>query len=81
MLDCIFRPEFAEQYPVFLVNREEVVRRLHLPDQADKRKKYSYAQIAEHWEEMTRAVRGNPAAGRNGFDGSPEGNPGPFPQL
>ena len=57
MLDCMFRPEFAEQYPVFLVNREEVVRRLHLPDQADKRKKYSYAQIAEHWEEMTRAVR------------------------
>lgn len=57
MLDCMFRPEFAEQYPVFLVNREEVVRRLHLPDLADKRKKYSYAQIAEHWEEVTRAVR------------------------
>ncbi|MFR4417881.1 MAG: hypothetical protein ACLT8E_11205 [Akkermansia sp.] len=47
----------AEQYPVFLVNREEVVRRLHLPDQKDKRKKYSYAQLAERWEEMTRAVR------------------------
>lgn len=57
MLDCMFRPELAEQYPVFLVNREEVVRRLHLPDQADKRKKYSYAQIAEHWQEMTRSVR------------------------
>lgn len=57
MLDCMFRPEFAEQYPVFLVNREEVVRRLHLPDQADKRKKYSYAQIAGQWEEMSRAVR------------------------
>lgn len=57
MLDCMFRPELAEQYPVFLVNREEVVRRLHLPDQADKRKKYSYAQIAERWEEMTRSVR------------------------
>lgn len=57
MLDCMFRPELAEQYPVFLVNREEVVRRLHLPDQTDKRKKYSYAQIAERWEEMTRAVR------------------------
>lgn len=57
MLDCMFRPELAEQYPVFLVNREEVVRQLHLPDQADKRKKYSYAQIAEHWQEMTRAVR------------------------
>lgn len=57
MLDCMFRPEFAEQYPVFLVNREEVVRRLHLPEQADKRKKYSYAQMAERWEEMTRAVR------------------------
>lgn len=57
MLDCMFRPEFAEQYPVFLVNREEVVRHLHLPDQADKRKKYSYAQIAEHWKEITRAVR------------------------
>lgn len=52
-----FRPELAEQYPVFLVNREEVVRRLHLPDQKDKRKKYSYAQLAERWEEMTRAVR------------------------
>lgn len=38
MLDCMFRPELAEQYPVFLVNREEVVRRLHLPDQKDKRK-------------------------------------------
>ncbi|MBP9571377.1 MAG: cytochrome c biogenesis protein ResB, partial [Akkermansia sp.] len=57
MLDCMFRPELAEQYPVFLVNREEVVRRLHLPDQKDKRKKYSYAQLAERWEEMTRAVR------------------------
>lgn len=57
MMDCMFRPELAEQYPVFLVNREEVVRRLHLPDQADKRKKYSYAQVAEHWDEMTRAVR------------------------
>lgn len=57
MLDCMFRPELAEQYPVFLVNREEVVTQLHLPDQADKRKKYSYAQIAEHWQEMTRAVR------------------------
>ncbi len=57
MLDCMFRPEFAEQYPVFLVNREEVVRRLHLSDQADKRKKYSYEQIAEHWEEITHAVR------------------------
>lgn len=57
MLDCMFRPELAEQYPVFLVNREEVVRRLHLPDQADKRKKYSYAQIAERWEEMNRSVR------------------------
>lgn len=57
MLDSMFRPELAEQYPVFLVNREEVVRRLHLPDQKDKRKKYSYAQLAERWEEMTRAVR------------------------
>ena len=57
MLDCMFRPELAEQYPVFRVNREEVVRRLHLPDQKDKRKKYSYAQLAERWEEMTRAVR------------------------
>lgn len=57
MLDCMFRPELAEQYPVFLVNREEVVTQLHLPGQADKRKKYSYAQIAERWQEMTRAVR------------------------
>lgn len=57
MLDCMFRPELAEQYPVFLVNREEVVRKLHLPEQADKRKKYSYARIAERWEEMTRSVR------------------------
>lgn len=56
MLDCMFRPEFAEQYPVFLVNREEVVHRLHLPDQADKRKKYSYAQIVERWPEISRAV-------------------------
>lgn len=56
MLDCMFRPEFAGQYPVFLVNRDEVVRMLHLPDQADKRKKYSYAQVAAQWPELSRSI-------------------------
>lgn len=56
MLDCMFRPEFAEQYPVFLVNRDEVVRQLHLPDQPDKRKKYSYAQLTRQWNELSKAV-------------------------
>lgn len=56
MLDSMFRPELAEQYPVFLVNREEVVRRLHLPPERQA-EKILYAQLAERWEEMTRAVR------------------------
>lgn len=44
-LDCMLRPEYARQYPVFLVNREEVVTRLGLPDLPDKRKRYSFSQL------------------------------------
>lgn len=57
MLDCMFRPELAEQYPVFLINRDEVVRQLHLPEQSEKRKRYSYAQITAHWKDLANAVR------------------------
>ncbi len=56
MLDCIFRQDLADQYPVFLVNREDVVRKLNLPPQADKRKKYTYAQLEAHWDDIARAV-------------------------
>ncbi len=44
-LDCMFRPEFASQMPVFLVNREETVTRLGLPPMPDKRKQYTFQQL------------------------------------
>ncbi len=56
MLDCMFRPELADQYPVFLVNREDVVSKLNLPPQSDKRKKYTYAQLLDHWDDIAAAV-------------------------
>jgi len=45
-----FLPVLVLTFPLHFPDR-------HLPDQKDKRKKYSYAQLAERWEEMTRAVR------------------------
>ncbi len=56
MIDCLFRPELADQYPVFLVNREDVVSKLNLPPQPDKRKKYTYAQLLAHWDDIAAAV-------------------------
>ncbi len=56
MLDCMFRQDLADQYPVFLVNREDVARKLNLPPQEDKRKKYTYAQLEAHWDDIARAV-------------------------
>lgn len=44
-LDCMLRPEYANQMPVFLVNREETVSRLGLPAVPGKRKQYSYQQL------------------------------------
>ncbi len=44
-LDCMLRPEFASQMPVFLINREETVTRLGLPPMPDKRKQYTFQQL------------------------------------
>lgn len=56
MLDCIFRPELAAKYPIFLVNREEVVHRLGLPDLPDKRKKYSFEQLRKFESNIAKTV-------------------------
>ncbi len=56
MLDCVFRPELAAKYPIFLVNREEVVHRLGLPDLPDKRKKYSFEQLRKFESNIAKTV-------------------------
>lgn len=52
LLDCIFRSEYSDQMPVFLVNREEVVQRLELPQLPDKRKRYTYSQLAKNGDNI-----------------------------
>lgn len=56
MLDCIFRPELAAKYPIFLVNRDEVVHRLGLPNLPDKRKKYSFEQLRQFESNIAKTV-------------------------
>lgn len=53
-MDCMFRPEYARQFPVFLVNRDEVVSRLGLPDMGEKRKRYSFEQLVPRLTELYR---------------------------
>ncbi len=52
MLDCMFRPGYASKYPIFLINRDEVLTQLGLPDTGEKRKKLSFEQLKPHWSTM-----------------------------
>lgn len=52
VLDCIFRPEYARQFPVFLVSRDDVVSRLGLPALDEKRKRYSFSQLEPRLKEL-----------------------------
>ncbi|MEG2236298.1 MAG: cytochrome c biogenesis protein CcsA [Akkermansia sp.] len=51
-LDCMIRPEYARKFPIFLVNRDELVTRLGLPPLADKRKRYSFEQLEPRLNEI-----------------------------
>ena len=57
MLDCMFRPELRNNTPFSWLTGRKWSGVCTCRTRRSKRKKYSYAQIAEHWEEMTRAVR------------------------
>ena len=53
-MDCMFRSEYARQFSVFLVNRDEIVSRLGLPLLDEKRKRYNFEQISPSLHELYR---------------------------
>jgi len=67
LLDCLFFPEIAQDYPVFSVNSSEVIVALGLHAHAAKRDRYSYRELQSGRDklfELARLYLETPATGR-----------------
>ena len=56
-LDCLFYPEVARQYPIFLVEDSDALERIGLAIEKKKRERYSYNEIEPARERLEEAAK------------------------